>query len=118
VWQHQHVGASYSVEALAVPATQGSDACDWQKQLLSGEGPWALFNREAQAQSIQVVYTKGELLSGPTVMRPGGGGFCDADGTATTGRLVVDTTDHAVPANDATSELRGRRSARLSSRFS
>jgi hypothetical protein len=61
VWQYQHFGSRYLMEALVsqIPA----DGYDWQVQLARGVPSWQQFNREAQAQFIQDLWNGGRQVS-------------------------------------------------------
>lgn len=106
VWQYEHEGARYISDALTAQWFE-DDAYRWENEITHGHARWAGFNKEAQAQFLQDIYTHGELVSGETVSGPGAGVFYDADGVRTFGRLVYRGVDHTERANDAVSVVRG-----------
>ena len=53
VWQNQHVGSRYAVEALWAQARVRPSAYRWVDELGRGRASWRDFNREAQAQFLQ-----------------------------------------------------------------
>jgi len=59
VWQYQHFGPRYAIEALTAQYQRGSAAYDWQAEAARGKSDWREFNREAQAQLIQDVWLRG-----------------------------------------------------------
>ena len=69
VWQYQNVGCRYNVEALAaqgyysVSSGDPNGAYDWLAELNRGTTDWERFNREAQAELINEIWTDGELIT-------------------------------------------------------
>lgn len=112
VWQYEHEGARYISDALTAQWFE-DDAYRWENEITHGHARWTGFNKEAQAQFLQDIYTNGELVSGETVSGPGGGVFYDADGARTFGRFVYRGVDHTERANDAVSVVRGAGADRL-----
>jgi hypothetical protein len=57
VWQYQHLGGRYTMDALGAQAKYGNDAYRWQEELATrGKSHWMEFNKEAMAQVIQDMY--------------------------------------------------------------
>jgi hypothetical protein len=63
VWQYQHVGGRYTVEALWAQAKVKPSAYRWTDELGRGREHWRDFNREAQAQLIQDMAADGYFTS-------------------------------------------------------
>src|SRR6185503_18026879 len=73
VWQSQHVGFRYLSEALWAQGTMKSDtssAYKWEDESTRGNYRWQDFNKEAQAQFIQDVFSGG-FLSTPSANADG-----------------------------------------------
>ncbi len=57
VWQYQHLGVRYTMDALGAQAVYGNDAYKWQEELATrGKTHWFDFNKEAMAQVIEDMY--------------------------------------------------------------
>ncbi len=63
VWQYQHLGCCYTVEALWAQATVKPSAYRWTDELGRGRVHWRDFNREAQAQLIEDMARSGYFTS-------------------------------------------------------
>jgi hypothetical protein len=63
VWQYQHLGSRYTVEALWAQATVKPSAYRWTDELGRGRAHWHDFNREAQAQLIEDMAKDGYFTS-------------------------------------------------------
>lgn len=113
VWQNQHLGSRYASDAIGAQWFV-QNPYSWQDEISRGNTDWVNFNREAQAQFVEDIFVSGDLLVGGSVSASGNGVFYDADGTNSTGSFKVGTTDHTTRANDAVTEIRGKRSFRLS----
>ena len=101
VWQHQHGGPGYAVDALLA---QWHHGYDWRRELGAGRARWIDWNPEAQAQLVEDVWRRGARL-GATGARVGAGAFFE---TAEDGkrRFVVDGVDDAALAAAAAAVLR------------
>lgn len=111
VWQYEHVGSSYTAEALGAQQFL-EDAYDWEAEIARGNLEWVYFNREAQAGFLEHLYVSGKLLmpnpgerSGPEE-RVGDGAFYDADGRSRIGIFEVRRIDHTYRANRAVNAAR------------
>jgi hypothetical protein len=142
VWQYQNLGSKYSAGALGAQFRYGrsggcGDAYDWTLEASRGHAHWKDFNREAQAQLIEEVWTDGTLTSGGSVQTGSGAfyetancqasfgtDFCvgqfiasDTPDVASDSVLVHcprDGNDHTDLANEATADLRAGFNLRLS----
>jgi hypothetical protein len=113
VWQYQHHGPRYAIDALSAQALL-PDAYDWEAELGRGKPAWTKFNREAQAELIEDTWLRGSLTTGgqKTV---GGGAFFDLQGGFTeTAELTYNGTDRTTLAVGAVTSLRRRINARWS----
>jgi hypothetical protein len=63
VWQYQHLGSRYTVEALLAQKTVKPSAYRWVDELGRGCAHWREFNREAQAQLIEDMAKDGFFTS-------------------------------------------------------
>ncbi len=113
VWQYQHTGSRYIGDAIIVgPNTNRNGG--WQVELGRGRTRWRDFDAEAQAWFVEDVYTRGERTVAGAPSIAGDGAFFDADGSASVGRFIFDTTDHTLLANDAVQTIRDARNVRPS----
>jgi hypothetical protein len=101
VWQFQHGGAAYAVDALLA---QRRDGYDWRREIAAGRHRWTDWNPEAQAQMVEDVWRRGARL-GPTGARVGGGAFFEAQ-AGESRRFVVDGVDYTALAADVAATLR------------
>lgn len=85
VWQYQNLGARYAAESLAAQSYYGVDdeghqrAYFWIDELNRGIDKWVNFNKEAQAQLIQDVWTTGSLTTESQSKITGAGVFYTLD---------------------------------------
>jgi hypothetical protein len=113
VWQYQHHGPRYAIDALSAQALL-PDAYDWEAELVRGKPVWTRFNREAQAELIQDTWLRGSLTTGGR-KTTGGGAFFDHQGGFTeTAELTFNGTDRTALAVGAVTSLRRRINARWS----
>lgn len=113
VWQNQHVGSRYIPEALWAQGSLGNNAYLWEQEItLRGKTSWTQFNREAQAQFIEDIFTDGELVTG-TVVTDNEGVFFDAVAGVSVGRFVRATIDRTALANEAVGVVRRAASAQV-----
>ncbi len=116
VWQYQHVGARYAIDALGAQFFV-EDAYNWEKELTRGKAAWGEFNKEAEAQLFEDVFTDGTLASGGSTTK-GNGVFYDADGTKAVGSFVYNGSDRTALAGAAVATVRKAWSARPSGLWS
>jgi hypothetical protein len=110
VWQNQHVGSRYAIQALWAQVTE-DDAYRWTDELARGRR-WLDFNREAQAQLLMHVWQRGRR--GAAV----GDGVAYADdpvGDDVT--FTWDGVDRTALAREAIAAVRAARSRRYSVRL-
>lgn len=86
VWQYQHLGSRYTIEAVAAQLTIKPSAYRWVDELARGKTHWREFNREAQAQLLEDLAKDG---------------FFDAER-----RFVHRGVDHTGLAEEAMAEVR------------
>ena len=114
-WQYQHVGARYATDALGAQFFV-EDAYNWEKEIARGNTAWPQFNKEAEAQLIEDVYTDGtSTAAGATT---GNGVFFDADGTTAVGAFTYNGVNRTDLANSAVAIIRKAWCARLSGLWS
>ena len=113
VWQHQHGGARYLADALYAQTTLPNEY-SWTAELARGIADWVDFNKEAQAQMIENIYTYGSLIVGTDPPVVGNGVFFDADGDTQIAHLDFSGVDHTDLAIAAVAALRGATNFRLS----
>src|SRR5262245_57335935 len=65
VWQYQHYGSRYIMEALAAQAAPG--AYDWQGGFASGAQRWQDLNPESEAQFIMDGWRHGDIPGGTQI---------------------------------------------------
>jgi len=66
VWQYQHLGVRYTMDALGAQMVYGNDAYRWQEELATrGKTHWIDFNKEAMAQVIEDMYKANCFASDP-----------------------------------------------------
>ncbi len=116
VWQYQHVGGRYATDALGAQFFV-ADAYNWEKEITRGNTDWPRFNKEAQAQLIEDVFTDGTLTAAGATTR-GNGVFFEADGTKAVGSFMYNSVDRTDLANSAVGIVRGAWCARLSGLWS
>lgn len=116
VWQYEHVGASYTAEAVGAQWFV-DDEYSWEKEIGRNNTEWVSFNREAQASFLEDIYVHGKLivlrvddkrgylLTG-SVEQQGGGVFYDADGQSKLGLFEFNGVDHTERANRAVAVVR------------
>ena len=63
VWQYQHLGPRYAMDALGAQLKYGMAAYDWQQEPLRGCADWTEFNLEAQAEHIEDLWKEGATES-------------------------------------------------------
>jgi hypothetical protein len=115
VWQYQHHGPRYAIDALSAQALL-PDAYDWEAELVRGKPGWTRFNREAQAELIEDTWLRGSRTTGgrKTV---GGGAFFELDlqrRSADLAELTFNGTDRTALALGAATSLQRRINARWS----
>lgn len=120
VWQYQNVGSRYTMDALGAQARYGSDAHNWEDELERGNSDWNDFNKEAQAQLMQNIWTEGSsTFNGVTTS--GAGSFftlnTQANSDNRTVEFIFQGTDHTDLAIAAIKSLRGRINLRWSRNF-
>jgi Domain of unknown function (DUF4157) len=59
VWQYQHLGSRYTVDALRAQRKLRAGAYRWVDELGRGHRHWRDFNREAQAQLLEDIVRDG-----------------------------------------------------------
>jgi hypothetical protein len=111
VWQNQHVGTRYTVQALWAQVTE-ADAYDWEAELAAGDRPWSDLNREAQAEFLMHVWQHGRW--GAAV---GNGAFYADDPIGDDARFERNGVDHTARARAAIAGVRAARSRRYSRRL-
>jgi hypothetical protein len=111
VWQNQHVGSRYAVQALWAQVTE-DDAYRWTDELARGDGRWFDFNREAQAQLLMHVWQRGRR---GTEVGEGVAYTDDPVGDDVT--FAWDGVDHTALAREAIAAVRSARSRRYSLRL-
>ena len=109
IWQNQHVGASYTAEALA--SQFWGVGYEWWKDADAGL-EWADFGREAQGQTVQNMY--GNSIS--TGVPATGAIFSEADPAKRA--FSFNGTDRKALANDAIETIRSFTPWRLTAIFS
>lgn len=126
VWQYQNVGARYAAQALMSQAIYGRGAYDWRAELGRGAASWKEFNKEAQAQLIQDIWSRSGISSGEVEAdksRPftraaatratGDAGESRGTGLTAVSKFVVGERDYTELALDSIAALRSRGSVRL-----
>jgi len=103
VWQNQHEGSRYAVEALWAQATVRPNAYHWADEFGRGRASWREFNKEAQAQFLQDVYRSGKGASAAGTA----GSFYDGDVIARDARFEHHGTDYTDFARDTIAYVRG-----------
>jgi hypothetical protein len=111
VWQNQHVGTRYAIQALWAQ-WMIDDRYDWEKELARGRARWSYFNREAQAELLMHVWQHGRR--GPDAAP---GAFFADDPIGDDARFRWDDVDRTALARDAVTTARGTRSPRYSRRL-
>lgn len=106
VWQNQHAGARYVVEALA--SQWWGAGYDWEREADHGKD-WMDFGREAQGEFIEDLYGVGGTAAGAT-----GNGTFFAEGDPSLREFVFEGATRTKLANDATQVIRARTPWRLS----
>ena len=109
VWQYQHFGSRYVMEALAAQAS--ADGYDWQAGLDHGAITWRDLNREQQAQFIQDAWRDGRMALPPLT---GSGVFFKDDPIGTDVEFDVGGSSHTSLAIDAITYIRSLVSFRIS----
>lgn len=115
VWQYQHHGPRYAIDALSAQALL-PDAYDWEAELVRGKPGWTRFNREAQAELIEDTWLRGSLTSGGR-KTTGGGAFFELDlqrRSADLAELTFNGADRTALALGAATSLQRRITARWS----
>ena len=118
VWQYQHQGVRYSIEAISAAEYYGVNvAYDWEKEI-NDHKDWPDFNREAEAEIMQDIYIYGALIE-DGVTTSGNGAFYDAKLKISTNQFIYpfDNIDYTGFANKAVAEMRGATSWRFSQWF-
>jgi Domain of unknown function (DUF4157) len=59
VWQYQHLGPRYAMDALGAQLIHGNGAYDWAEEPARGRTDWCEFNLEAQAECIEDLWKQG-----------------------------------------------------------
>lgn len=95
VWQNQHEGSRYAIDALWAQLTVRPDAYRWADELGRGRTAWQDFNKEAQAQFLQDVH------------RSEAGSFYDGDPVRDDARFEHGGTDHTDLARATVTAVRG-----------
>ena len=111
VWQNQHVGACYTAEALA--SQFWGVGYDWEKEA-DATPEWVDFGREAQGQTVEMMYNSGGSVSGVSAK---GAIFSEPDPALRT-FIAPSGKDRGVLANDAISTIRSYTPWRLTAVFS
>jgi hypothetical protein len=111
VWQNQHVGSRYAVQALWAQMTE-DDAYRWTDELARGNRRWLDFNREAQAQLLMHVWQRGRRDA-----EVGEGVAYVDDPVGDDVTFTWDGVDHTVLAREAIADVRAARSRRYSLRL-
>jgi len=67
VWQYQNIGTRYVMDAWGAQMAYGrtgeaGDAYDWTEELRRGTFDWLDFNKEAQAQLVNEIWSDGVLI--------------------------------------------------------
>jgi hypothetical protein len=112
VWQNQHAGARYAVQALWAQGRLGHGAYDWAAEPSRGRHRWQDFNREAQAQLFEHVWKHGRR--GHLAEE---GAFFTDEPVGDDVELIHDGVDHTALAKAAVAHVRAARSRRPSARF-
>lgn len=115
VWQNQHAGARYAVQALWAQSRLGHGAYDWAAEPGRGRPRWQDFNREAQAQLLEHAWKHGRRRG--ATHAEGEGVFFTDDPLGDDIELVRDGVDHTALAVDAVAHVRAARSRRPSRRL-
>ena len=126
VWQYQHIGARYTSEAIAAQWFLPNKGYPWKDEIERGNTEWVDFNKEAQAQFFQDIYTDGvlDVAGDPPSHLEGNGAFYDADGNTKIGTFIYPLkpkgsgTDYTGLANRAVDVVRGQLAIRLSNVWS
>ncbi|HEV7761485.1 MAG TPA: hypothetical protein VGO78_20910 [Acidimicrobiales bacterium] len=111
VWQNQHVGSRYAVQAVWAQMTE-DDAYRWSDELARGNRRWLDFNREAQAQLLMHVWQRGRR--GAEV---GEGVAYTDDPVGDDVTFAWDGVDHTALVREAIAAVRAARSRRYSLRL-
>ena len=122
VWQYQNTGAPYISEAIAAQWFV-EDSYKWEKEIKRGKNQWVEFNKEAQAQFFQDIYTDGELdvAGDPPSHLERNGVFYDADGNTKIGTFrypIKSGPNYTDRANKAVALVRSKTAIRLSNLWS
>lgn len=126
VWQYQNVGTRYAAQALMAQAIYGRGAYDWRAELGRGAASWEEFNKEAQAQLIQDIWSRSGISSGDAEIErsraftravdtrvTGSAGASRGTGLTAVSKFVVGGRDYTELARASIAALRGRGSVRL-----
>jgi len=111
VWQYQNIGSRYTMDALGAQLIYGSSAYDWESELANGRNDWEKFNKEAQAELIQNIWTYGNLMFNGNKIN-GFGSFYDLQevrsrfGNGTT-EFKFNGKDYTALASSAVASVRG-----------
>jgi hypothetical protein len=71
VWQYQHLGSRYTVDAVVAQLTVKPSAYRWVDELGRGRTHWREFNREAQAQLLEDLAADGFFSAERRFVRDG-----------------------------------------------
>jgi hypothetical protein len=110
VWQNQHFGSAYAAEALA--SQWWGAGYDWESEADKGK-EWEDFEREAQGESIEAIYSSGGTVGGAT-----GNGAFFAESDETKRVFMFGGKDRTALGNEAVRVIRGETPWRLSELFS
>lgn len=110
VWQNQHLGSSYTAEALG--NQWWGVKYDWESEANEGKD-WEDFEKEAQGESIEDVYLEGGTVAGIT-----GNGAFFAEPDESQRVFLFNMIDRTALANGAVKVIRGHTPWRPSALFS
>ena len=89
------------------------NAYSWENEIRRGRTRSVEFNREAQAQFLENLYTSGESIVDGATPVSGNGCFYDADGSTSRGRFNFNRIDHTDRANQSLAVVRCTKIIRL-----
>jgi hypothetical protein len=116
VWQYQHAGAAYTIEALVAQRTLKDEGYPWVDELGRGHLRWQDFNREAAAQFVQDLWNWGSPRLPPTPVPETNGVFFTDDPVGPDVVFVFsDQEDHTSLALETVAHIRNNPAIRLSS---